>query len=513
MILDLNHNQSNSEEIEFKSLADIAMGIFYYRKFLLLWVLVLLLLCLEFIMGIFEDFLFSNSYFSGILILSTIILFIIYDISYLCKSMSLFCKIPDYIYPYAKPTIIKSWLTLILCCVIFFVIYSIYLCNESTHYNAQHSSQSYLDDILQSYNINTTPRVNNNQPDNTILDIFTTSLHTDNELIAIGTIILWIISISLLLYSFGSFAIFVYQLKLTFVPGSTIGRIGLSFIFYYHITIFYLINKLYQFFSTQFNYKELKRNYSSTSKFSFLFITLFVISSIGLIKALIPGIQPINTSIYNDLTYAERKTIQEYARIEKSILKDETFIINQYINNKISDKQFEKWLTKSSLPKWEHLAEILSNSNLDSPTIKEMESINNDRIEYCKLFIEALKLQTEESFNKALQKYVHTDLRVFIFTSKDKTISKEAIQDGLYKAIYVNDEEMVKWFINKGADVNQANPDGKKPVQLAREYHYTNIVILLQYFGANDFSQNDYNVGPIELEPIETNSPTETDLE
>ena len=190
-----------------ESMADAAMGVYWYEIFLSIGIPYYLLSFFEGLAGI------------QILIFIALAFFILFGSYFAYKSIRAFYRIPRSIVPEGKIIIISSWVT-------WFLYWGV--------------------SIFAAYYFSSLP-TNVKNPDPQTLTLVTT---------------LEVLVFSLSCYCFFSYALFIYRLMSYYLPNKPSGIIAaLFFLFFYYIAMLYYTHKLYQFFADKLNYEELKNAY------------------------------------------------------------------------------------------------------------------------------------------------------------------------------------------------------------------------------------------------------------
>ena len=195
------------------SIAAAAVGVYNYLIFLALGVPYFIL---SFFAGVSEGV--------NLLINLSLLFLVLFGSYFIYKSMVAFYRISKSVVPEGKIIIISSW-------VAFFLYIGI--------------------DILATLILGNIP-VNTKAPEGLPLTIQT-----------VGAIC----AVCLSTYSFYSFALFIYRLAAYYLPKKPSGIIAaILFIFFYYIAMMIYVNKLYQYFAEQSDYKEYKKEYAQKSQ-------------------------------------------------------------------------------------------------------------------------------------------------------------------------------------------------------------------------------------------------------
>ena len=243
------------------------------------------------------------------------------------------------------------------------------------------------------------------------------------------------------------------------------------------------IEKLNRFFKTKVDINRLKNENSKKSTSSIL-IALVVFSVLGLIGYLGSAIPNMKSGLSN---VKAQQTLGDYAKIEKTAMDDWNATFAQYSNQKMSDEQFDNWITNTHLPAWENALSVLDQAKEidDNPAIGMLKTITQDRIAYCQGFHAALQQHSEELYLKAFQDFQRVDLKVTKLTYINKEVPKDVAQQVLLKSVVADDIQMAKWAISNGADVNK-DINGVKPLQVAQEYKIQDMIDFLKENGATE---------------------------
>ena len=152
----------------------------------------------------------------------------------------------------------------------------------------------------------------------------------------------------------------------------------------------------------------------------------------------------------------------------------------------ISKEFFVRWVYMTYLPDLESKYRSDTSEKLKEEYFRN--GILKEKIDCCMTFRKALKQESPEALQQAIENVYRTDLKEFKAEQENGWNHKVPLttNDALLLAVSMDDLDMAQWLVSVGADVNYKNRDNETPLQIAKDKNNQRIIEFLLNNGAID---------------------------
>ncbi|MBQ6617408.1 MAG: ankyrin repeat domain-containing protein [Thermoguttaceae bacterium] len=152
----------------------------------------------------------------------------------------------------------------------------------------------------------------------------------------------------------------------------------------------------------------------------------------------------------------------------------------------ISKEFFVRWVYMTYLPDLESKYRSDTSEKLKEEYFRN--GILKEKIDCCMTFRKALKQNSPEALQQAIENVYRTDLKEFKAEQENGWNHKVPLttNDALLLAVSMDDLDMAQWLVSVGADVNYKNRDEETPLQIAKDKNNQRMIEFLLNNGAID---------------------------
>lgn len=152
----------------------------------------------------------------------------------------------------------------------------------------------------------------------------------------------------------------------------------------------------------------------------------------------------------------------------------------------ISKEFFVRWVYMTYLPDLESKYRSDTSEKLKEEYFRN--GILKEKIDCCMTFRKALKQESPEALQQAIENVYRTDLKEFKAEQENGWNHKVPLttNDALLLAVSMDDLDMAQWLVSVGADVNYKNRDEETPLQIAKDKNNQRMIEFLLNNGAID---------------------------
>ncbi len=152
----------------------------------------------------------------------------------------------------------------------------------------------------------------------------------------------------------------------------------------------------------------------------------------------------------------------------------------------ISKEFFVRWVYMTYLPDLESKYRSDTSEKLKEEYFRN--GILKEKIDCCMTFRKALKQESPEALQQAIENVHRTDLKEFKAEQENGWNHKVPLttNDALLLAVSMDDLDMAQWLVSVGANVNYKNRDEKTPLQIAKDKNNQRMIEFLLNNGAID---------------------------
>ncbi len=152
----------------------------------------------------------------------------------------------------------------------------------------------------------------------------------------------------------------------------------------------------------------------------------------------------------------------------------------------ISKEFFVRWVYMTYLPDLESKYRSDTSEKLKEEYFRN--SILKEKIDCCMTFRKALKQESPEALQQAIENVYRIDFKELKAEQENGWSHQVCLttNDALLLAVSMDELDMAQWLVSVGADVNCKNRDDKTPLQIAKDKNNQRMIEFLKNNGAVD---------------------------